>query len=179
MTLSDFAWNEQIDPALFNLTPPKDYDVQTMKMDMSPPTEKDVINGLRAYAQLNDGQFPDTLTQDALADLVKRLSQKQQPTTAPMDKALQTKLRDAMFAFSRACMFSADPANGTDWHYAARGVKLGETDRPVFWYRPKDATSYHVIYADLSVHEVSADRLPRIPSVELHPAAAPTTAPAN
>ena len=24
-------------------------------------------------------------------------------------------------------------------HYAGRGVSLGEADKPIFWYRPKDA----------------------------------------
>ncbi len=60
-------------------------------------------------------------------------------------------------------MFTVLLPKESDWHYAGRGVSLGAADTPVFWYRPKDAKKYRVIYADLSVHE--ADTPPRVPVV--------------
>jgi hypothetical protein len=48
----------------------------------------------------------------------------------------------------------------SDWHYAGWGVSLGAADRPIFWYRSKDAKAYQVIYADLSVRE--ADTPPSV-----------------
>ena len=41
-------------------------------------------------------------------------------------------------------------------HYAGKGVSLGAPGMPIFWYRPKDAKKYRVIYADLSVREADA-----------------------
>ena len=32
----------------------------------------------------------------------------------------------------------------SDWHYAGKGVWLGEAERPVFWYRPQDSETYRV-----------------------------------
>ena len=43
----------------------------------------------------------------------------------------------------------------------AKAISLGAADTPIFWYRPKDAREYRVIYADLSVHE--ADTPPSVP----------------
>ena len=48
-----------------------------------------------------------------------------------------------------------------DAHYAGKGVSLGAADTPIFWYRPKDAKTYRVIYADLSVRD--ADTPPSVP----------------
>ena len=46
-----------------------------------------------------------------------------------------------------------------DPHYTGGGVKLGTPDRPILWYKPTDAEKYRVIYADLSVKEMSADEI--------------------
>ena len=51
-----------------------------------------------------------------------------------------------------------------DAHYAGKGVSLGAADTPIFWYRPKDAKKYRVIYADLSVRE--ADTPPSVPDAQ-------------
>ena len=37
------------------------------------------------------------------------------------------------------------------WRYAAKGVRWGQTGRPVFWYRPTAVKDFRVIHADLSV----------------------------
>ena len=47
-----------------------------------------------------------------------------------------------------------------DPHYVG-GVKLGTPDRAILWYKPTGARNYRVIYADLRVKEVSADKLPK------------------
>ena len=51
-----------------------------------------------------------------------------------------------------------------DAHYGGKGVKLGAADKPIFWYRPKDAKQYRVIYGDLSVRE--ADTPPSVPDAQ-------------
>ena len=40
-----------------------------------------------------------------------------------------------------------------------RGVKLGDANTPIFWYRPKDSQTYHVIYGDLHAETVTAEKL--------------------
>ena len=45
--------------------------------------------------------------------------------------------------------------------YAGKGVKLGEKDTPVFWYRPAGSKTHKVIYGDLSIKDVAEEDLPR------------------
>ena len=49
----------------------------------------------------------------------------------------------------------------SDFHYNAEGVKLGDADKPLVWWLPKDSETYHVIYGDLSVKDVEPENLPK------------------
>ena len=51
-----------------------------------------------------------------------------------------------------------------DARYSGRGVSLGAADTPIFWYRPKDAKKYRVIYADLSVRD--GETPPSVPNAQ-------------
>jgi len=48
-----------------------------------------------------------------------------------------------------------------DLHYVGNGVKLGEGESEVFWYRPDGSEAYRVIYGDLSVKDVAPENLPK------------------
>jgi len=50
--------------------------------------------------------------------------------------------------------------NGT--HCVGGGVKLGTPDRPILWYQPTGAKKYRVIYADLSVKEMSPEEAKKL-----------------
>ena len=65
-------------------------------------------------------------------------------------------------------MFAASLPPEADSHYAGKRVSLGAVDTPIFWYRPKDAKEYRIIYADLSVRE--ADMPPNVPDAQPVPA---------
>ena len=56
------------------------------------------------------------------------------------------------------------PAN--DRHYAGKEVKLGTPSRPIFWYQLTKEGNYKVLYADLSVKDLSAKESPTLPSLE-------------
>jgi hypothetical protein len=64
-----------------------------------------------------------------------------------------------VLSMGRGIMFLAkiQPAG----HYAGKGVKLGDAETPIFWYRPKDSETYRVIYGDLSIRELSEEDLPQ------------------
>jgi hypothetical protein len=40
------------------------------------------------------------------------------------------------------------------------GVKLGDANKAIFWYRPEGATNYRVVYGDLSVKDMAPENLP-------------------
>ena len=80
----------------------------------------------------------------------------------PMEKDLITLLRQYSTLMNNALPEA-------DAHYAGKGVSLGAPGTPIFWYRPKDAKKYRVIYADLSVRE--ADTPPDVSKAQPVPAA--------
>jgi hypothetical protein len=47
------------------------------------------------------------------------------------------------------------------WHYNGQGVKLGDADKPIFWYQPQGSQTWRVIYGDLSVKDVAPENLPK------------------
>jgi hypothetical protein len=47
--------------------------------------------------------------------------------------------------------------------YKPEGVKLGDRDKIIFWYRPDKADKYRAVYGDLHVADVTADQLPEKP----------------
>ena len=53
----------------------------------------------------------------------------------------------------------------SDWHYAGKGVTIDTPDRPIYWYRPEPSAMYTVIYADLSIKQVPAADLPKVPGL--------------
>jgi hypothetical protein len=55
------------------------------------------------------------------------------------------------------------------WHYAGKDVKLDTPDRPLFWFKPKKASKYQVLYADLSVKEASPEEVLEFPPPESGP----------
>jgi outer membrane lipoprotein-sorting protein len=65
-TCSDFVFNVDLDASLFSLEPPAGYTVQTVQVDASQPTEKDLIALLREYSTLMNNAFPETLDMDRL-----------------------------------------------------------------------------------------------------------------
>ena len=50
-----------------------------------------------------------------------------------------------------------------DPHYVGGGVKLGTPDCPILWYKPTGADKYRVIYADLSVKDMTPDDVKKLP----------------
>jgi outer membrane lipoprotein-sorting protein len=170
-TWTEFEFDVAVDESLLSLAPPTGYTVVDIPIDASPPTENDLTATLRQYSEMNGGTFPDAFdtssTMRFVQKLAKRLgaTQKQEPTPKQ-----QRELMGAIFKLNRGFMFALQLPPAADAHYAGKGLKLGAADKPIFWYRPRDAKKYRVIYADLSVRE--ADTPPKVPNSQPVPATA-------
>jgi hypothetical protein len=127
----------------------------------------------KTLAELSDGgAFPDSLDLMAMMPVV---FEKFAPaiTGKPSDEQMR-KMSQAQIRLQRGAMFVLNVLpKEADAHYAGKGVKFGAADRPIFWYRPKDARKYRVIYADLSVRD--ADAAPNVPNAQPVPGAANAT----
>ena len=145
-----------MEEALFSMDVPPEYKQQQVQLDLFGSTEADFIEGLRLRAQMfGDGQFPDSLALEdymkQVPDIIKKVEKLN--LSAEQNAELEKKM-GAHLLFLR--FFKGEGK----WYYRGKGVKLGEADKPIFWYRPKGSETYRVIYGDLHVADVTREGLP-------------------
>jgi hypothetical protein len=178
--MTDFEWDVPVDPAKMSLDGPDGYTIQTMTVDASPPGETDLVDGLRAFAELSGGAFPESFDMAGIGKAVEKSAPKKPQTPKDLE-AFKAERVPVIMKVSRAFAFMTS-ANGDEWHYAGAGAKPGEAGRAVLWYRPKGSDKYRVIHADLSVRDAAAGELPKVEAKKLTPGASPFSAlqkPAN
>ncbi len=152
---NNLQFDVALDESRFSMEVPDGYVVQQAGVDFKKGTEEAFIETLRIWAEIiENGQFPDSIS---LGDVLKigpkfdkglkrlNLTDKQQ-----LDVATRWGQGYVFIRFFKG-----------QWHYAGKGVKLGDSDTPIFWYQPKDSENYRVIYGDLHVGDVEADKLPK------------------
>ena len=152
----NLRFDEPMDEALFSMDVPPGYKLQQTELDLFSATEADFVEGLRVMAEkFGDGQFPDGV---ALEDYLKRVPQItkkfEQLKLSDEEQLVLGKKMQQYILFLR--FFKGDGK----WYYRGKGVKLGEAEKPIFWYRPRDSKTYRVIYGDLHVVDVAPENLP-------------------
>lgn len=162
----DIRYDVPLDDSLFRLEPPEGYTVELKQPDHI--TEKEMIDYLGIVANFNDKMFPDeAFTPWNLLSKINSAEKKpREEMTAAERKLLDTDMRYAL-RFGGATNipiveFFTDPDSIVEnsFRYLGKGVKLGEKDRIVCWYKLKDQKTYRVVYGDLSVKDVAPEDLP-------------------
>jgi outer membrane lipoprotein-sorting protein len=177
--LSDFDWDADLDESLFALTVPPGYVL--VQHDPEASTEEDLIDLLRLVAKLSDDTFPGDLNRTAVDYTIHEYLKEKGflieakvggvrslETTEEFGPlaGLVTHVRDRGLNFVQRVTDA-----GGEWYYGGKGVKLGDSDSPVCWWRGLGSTTYRVAYGDLSVKELYADELPPVsPSAPEDPA---------
>ncbi len=146
---------------------------QTMNIGPSVHDERNMIEMLRVYAAQQNGLLPPTLDAGDLESGIKAPFEKaveakygtssEARMKAMQDDELMKPYMDLPMKCFRGLDFLHDLKPENDSHYAGKDVKLGTPDRPIFWYKPTGAEKYRVIYADLSVKELTADEVKKLP----------------
>ncbi len=157
ITLTDFDWNSHLDESLFQLTPPPGYKLEE-SYDTGQKTDgaHALVESLRFWAQMQSGQFPENI--NMLAD-AKPLLIRRYRGTAPAKEAFRMAIP---MGYTLVCgMGFAEGLKLVDnWHYHPQGVTLGQADRPVAWWLDKKTSRWQVIYGDLHMQDLPADRPP-------------------
>jgi hypothetical protein len=159
--IRDIVHDQELDDSLFGLEPPKEYKVTTIRVPEV--TEKDLVEWLGICAACNGGVFQgdkQPLAEGALHRILKKFNTHQKLSPA------EQKLLDYSGGYPpahgwRGIERFAEKTAGRSWHYAGKGVKLGDKTRAVCWYQPESSKTYRVVYGDLSVKDVSPEDLPR------------------
>ena len=158
MILTDFQVDVPLDDSLFSLNPPEGFQPVQVQADLSTVTERDFIEYLRLWSTWTvDGTFPPVVNGAEIARIAVQMGRegKFRGPYAPGYEPGQQ--RNIMF---RGMSFMGTLPSGT-WRYAGQNVSFGDGQTPIFWYQPQGSATYRVIYADLSVKDVSPEALPR------------------
>lgn len=156
-----------LDESLFKLDPPADYVSETVPVPAV--VEKDVIEFLGVLARYCDRVFPDRAMEFNHGPGYLRFERVERDVLAKKGGTVaEIAMVEAMHRWWRAGLpgpgplhfFVTQQIERGSWKYLGDGVKLGDKDRIVCWYRPNGSRAYHVIYGDLSVKEVAPADLP-------------------
>jgi outer membrane lipoprotein-sorting protein len=157
--IKNFEFDTPISDAEVSMDIPEGYTVKQSSFDFSNVTEANLIGSLRVWATvLLDNHFPDELSTPAYMAQVPNLEKKIGALDIPENEMEQMGVN-----FIQGMLFlqTFELHNKGPWHYAGKGVKFGDANTPVFWYRPEGSKTYRVIYGDLSVKDVAPENLPK------------------
>lgn len=189
-TMTDFVWDAEVDESLFTLEPPDGYTLKEQNIDFSRGTVEDLVALLRFYALMNNGNFADAwnaLTPATIGKLMtlpegtddekKTFATKQiaaafgkraEDLSEEQQDALTTEFQQVAIAGS---VYFSRLLEANDWHYQGKGVALGETEKIVAWWSPKndqddadasaESQTAQVLYGDLRIKELPVDQLPK------------------
>ena len=156
----DINFHADLDDSLFSLEPPPGYDVTSEKRTLV--TETQMIEYLGIMADYNDKTFPDqpySIDVDRLNEIDDKAKEDRTPA--------EQRLRDITDQYKMANLnmmptghFIEDNTVKGTFRYLGKGVKLGDADRIICWYKLKDAGVYRAVYGDLSVRDTAPEDLP-------------------
>lgn len=159
---SDFQWNVELDESLFSLEPPADYTVERKQHDVADKGDLALVEALSVWTEMTGGTFPARIDDLVDPNLVKPL------LIAKFDRHGDPKEeRDQAMAAGRvllkASWFAQQHKVDNNWWYAGAGVKLGDADKAICWWKQGGAKTYRVVYGNLHIGD--ADEMPPIPSL--------------
>jgi len=158
----DINFDVVLEDSLFSLEPPEGYTVQSEHR--AQVTEKDMVEYLGIMADYNNKTFPDQVFPFAFtSDRLNKIYNK-----AKNDRtAAERKLLNTMDHYKMASLnmmptghFVEDHTEKDSFRYLGKGVKLGDKDRIICWYKLKGLSTYRAVYGDLSVKDVAPEDLP-------------------
>jgi outer membrane lipoprotein-sorting protein len=153
---TDFQFDIEMDESLFRMEIPEGYSELPMgELPIDSSTEQDLIESLRIWAEvILDGVFPRDISTEVYVDDVNKNRKKFAKLQQKEKVELGLKLGPGFIFFN---LLKAE----NDWHYVGNGVKLGDAESEVCWYRPDGSETYRVIYGDLSVKDAASENLPK------------------
>ncbi len=146
------------DESRFSMKAPAGYKViQNTGFDFSKSSESDFVESLRTWAQIMDGEFPESMK---LEDIIKNSPKFGQALERA--KLSQQQMVETAMRWGRGLVFIRLFKGQGEWHYAGQGVRMGDSKSAIFWYQPQKSKTWRVIYGDLRVKDVTRDELTKI-----------------
>lgn len=157
----EFVTNPKIEQADFSLDPPAGYAFE--KIAAPTVTEEEILAYLGAAARYGDNSFPDSPFDAFDRERLNADWEKDDAARSPEANALieivdRIRLREIYSPPVRR--FIDDHTEPESFCYVGSGVKVGQSDRIVCWYKLRVSGKYRAIHGDLSVKDVKESDLP-------------------
>ncbi|OHB79327.1 MAG: hypothetical protein A2Z25_23115 [Planctomycetes bacterium RBG_16_55_9] len=158
ITCDNLQFDVAFDESLFSMEAPDGYMVQDAgAIDFSESSETAFIETLRIWAQIiEDGQFPDSINLEDIVKMGPKFAQGMKRAGLTEQQMAEVAMR-----WGQGLVFIRFFKGQGQWHYAGKGVKLGDGEAPIFWYQPQGSKTWRVIYGDLRAEDVSPENLPQ------------------
>lgn len=153
----NLQFDVMLDKSRFSMEVPDDYVIQKTGLDFKKSSESDFIETLHIWAEIiEDGHFPESISLENFVEIGMKLDQGLKRANLTEQQQIEVATR-----FGQGLVFIRFFKGEGKWHYAGGGVDLGDSNTPIFWYKPKDSQTYRVIYGDLTVEDVGTEDLPK------------------
>jgi len=153
---NNLQFDVTLDESRFSMEVPDGYVVQQAGVDFKEGTEDAFIETLRIWAEIiENGQFPDSINLEDVVKVGPMLGLGLKRANLTQQESLEVATR-----FGQGIVFIRFFKGQGQWYYTGKGVKLGDSETPIFWYQPKDSQTWRVIYGDLKVEDVAPEDLP-------------------
>jgi hypothetical protein len=154
-------FDAEVDGSLFTLEPSEGYAVTIESRAWV--TEEEMVDWLGLLAEYYEGTFPDEALPpfDVSTERLNAIRDKANRT--PVERRLLDTVDHYVMAGLNGMPvvhFFEDHAEKDSFRYLGKGVRLGDGDRIVCWYRFKGSPVYRAVYGDLSVGDVLPEDLP-------------------
>ncbi|MBL7185025.1 MAG: LamG domain-containing protein [Phycisphaerae bacterium] len=168
ITLDDFNWDVEIDSAELVPDIPEDYELLAeAEIGGGGKDGKDLVEVLKFYAEIADGRYPSSLTgMTVVNEFVQALRAKfagQEPSEERMKEVTGkiVKLQTVGMSYSAMVQDGNEPA-----YYGDKVT--AEFPHAVLMRWKMDDNTYRVIFGDLSIKDVTIERLTELEAVPLN-----------
>lgn len=149
-----FEWDVPLDADLF--TPAIPEGARELNVSIPPATEQTLLDGLRLYSDLLDGEYPVTLDPSAVAARTAMAVAAQIAAAGETVDPLSEELTQNVLIITQACAFNQTlMRDGREPEYFGEEVTPDDADQVLMRWNLEDG-QVRVIYGDLSVETLPA-----------------------
>jgi outer membrane lipoprotein-sorting protein len=153
-------FDAQLSPTLFSLTPPEDFVIVEAPQKIK-VTEEKMIQWLQLSAEANGGEFLE-LERGFNMAWHNTIGGKSEGEHTESEKKYLEAYRTNMLEgnFIPVQDFVNAFVEAGSFRYLGKGVRLGDKEKIVCFYKLRDTGIYRAVYGDLRVAEIKTDDLP-------------------
>jgi len=152
VVVSDFQWEAQIDPDTFASVIPEGYELMYSVDLTRTESGEQLVDGLRYFAEINDGKYPAKLT---IGDILSEVGEIFKANSSDPTFLDDGKLVDLKYG---AKYFGRLEAEGKEPVYSGATVTAADSDKVLLRWKLDDG-QYRVIFGNLRIEDVSPERL--------------------